>query len=156
MTTVGCTFCGIVADPARAATFYEDDAAIGILDLRQPGWPDAVHALVIPRQHVELLDDLDDETAGGLMRAVVQVARIVRAAFSPEGYNLWQSNGAAGGQEVPHVHLHVITRRAGDGLLRIYPAAPELPTPADLDAVAERLRAVTPEVRAAGPPTDRP
>ena len=151
MTADDCTFCGIVADPARAATFYEDDAAIGILDLRQPGWPDAVHALVIPRPHVEVLDKLDDETASGLMRAAVQVARIVRAAVSPEGYNLWQSNGAAGGQEVPHVHLHVISRRTGDGLLRIYPTAPKLPAPGDLAAVAERLRAVTPEVRAAGP-----
>jgi histidine triad (HIT) family protein len=89
VTADDCTFCGIVADPARAATCYEDDAAIAILDLRQPGWPDAVHALVIPRPHVEVLDELDDETASGLMRAVVQVARLIRAAVSPEGYNLW-------------------------------------------------------------------
>jgi histidine triad (HIT) family protein len=61
--------------------------------------------------------------------------------FQPPGLNLWQSNGAAGGQEVPHFHLHVQPRRVADGLLRVYPDG--LPAPAsreELNRMAEHIR----------------
>jgi len=57
--------------------------------------------------------------------------------------NVWESNGEAGGQEVPHVHFHVLPRHHGDGLLRVYPDAhPRTFGPADpaLEAIAERVR----------------
>lgn len=113
-------------------------AAIAFLDLRQavPG-----HVLVVPRQHVETIFELDPSLAGELMALATRVAKALQAAFAPPGLNLWQSNGAAGGQEVPHVHLHVQPRQVGDGLMRVYPHG--LPTPARrdaLDRLAERIR----------------
>ncbi|WP_233198668.1 MULTISPECIES: HIT domain-containing protein [Luteimonas] len=71
-----------------------------------------------------------------------RIARAADAVFAPDGLNLWQSNREAGGQEVPHVHLHVQPRKTGDGLLRIYPDAPPAPPArAVLDALATTLRA---------------
>jgi histidine triad (HIT) family protein len=76
------------------------------------------------------------------MQVAVRVARALRDEHDPPGLNLWQSNGAAGGQEVAHFHLHVHPRCADDGLLHVYPHAVPPPTdPAELDALAQSLRA---------------
>ena len=135
----GCAFCAILAGTLPASLVHADDQAIAFMDLRQavPG-----HVLVVPRRHVDTLFDLDEDTAAHLMRIAVRIARAADAAFAPDGLNLWQSNRAAGGQEVPHVHLHVQPRMSGDGMLRIYPG-PQPPAPAGrdaLDAWAGRLR----------------
>jgi histidine triad (HIT) family protein len=65
----------------------------------------------------------------------------LRTVFNPPGLNLWQSNGAAGGQEVPHFHLHAQPRRVADGLLHVYPHGLPAPAPRDeLERMAERIR----------------
>ena len=133
-----CPFCAILAGDLPASIVCQDDGVVAFMDLRQavPG-----HVLVVPRQHVETLYDLDEDSAAALMRMAVRVAKAARATFDPAGLNLWQSNGEAGGQEVPHVHLHVQPRQPGDGLLQVYPGG--LPGPAprpQLDAWAARLR----------------
>ena len=74
------------------------------------------------------------------MRTTVAIACAVREVFAPDGLNLWQSNGAAGGQEVPHVHVHVMPRWAGDGLLRIYPGHVGWADRDALDRQAARIR----------------
>lgn len=135
----GCAFCAILAGTLPASRVYEDAQVVAFMDLRQavPG-----HVLVVPRRHVDTLFDLDEDTAGQLMRVAVRIARAADAVFAPDGLNLWQSNREAGGQEVPHVHLHVQPRITGDGLLRIYPdASPTPATRAVLDGLATTLRA---------------
>lgn len=135
----GCAFCAILAGTLPASRVHEDDQVVAFMDLRQavPG-----HVLVVPRRHVETLFELDEDTAAQLMRVAVRIARAADAVFAPDGLNLWQSNREAGGQEVPHVHLHVQSRMKGDGLLRIYPDAPPTPaTRAVLDRLATTLRA---------------
>jgi histidine triad (HIT) family protein len=64
----------------------------------------------------------------------------VRDAFGPDGINIWQSNGEAAGQEVFHLHLHVLPRRLNDGLLRFYPSRPGYPSRAELDDQAALIR----------------
>ena len=138
MNTGACPFCAIIAGNLPASRVWEGATAIAFMDLRQAV---SGHVLIVPRQHVETLDAMDEETAAHLMRLAVRIAKASIEAFAPPGFNLWQSNGEAGGQEVPHVHLHVQPRRIGDGLLRIYPEAP--PSAADvemLDALAAALR----------------
>jgi histidine triad (HIT) family protein len=131
-----CIFCAIAAHEADASIVFEDDATIAFMDLRQmsPG-----HVLVIPKTHAPDIFALDDETGAAVMRAVVRVARAVRAALQPEGLNIWQSNGEAAGQEVPHVHFHVLPRVVGDGMLRIYPQRPDYPPRSELDELAARI-----------------
>jgi len=134
-----CAFCAILAGALPASVVHEDAQVVAFMDLRQ-----AVrgHVLVVPRRHVETLFDLDEDTAAQLMRVAVRIARAADAVFAPDGLSLWQSNRDAGGQEVPHVHLHVQPRRVGDGLLRIYPGdAPRPSASAELDRMAADLRA---------------
>lgn len=97
--------------------------------------------LVIPKCHIETICELEPDIGGRLMQTVVLVARAVQRSLQPRGLSLWQSNGPAAGQEVPHVHVHVLARQPQDGLLRIYPEEPDYPESAALDRLAAQIRA---------------
>lgn len=134
----GCPFCEIVRGHAPASRVAEGAHVVAFMDLRQtvPG-----HVLVVPRVHIETIYDLPPDTAAEMMQLAVRIARALRAVDDPPGLNLWQSNGDAGGQEVPHVHLHVQPRRHADGLLGLYPHGPPVPSSRDaLDAMADNVR----------------
>lgn len=134
-----CPFCEIVAGRGEASVVAETAQALAFLDLRQavPG-----HVLVVPKAHVEDIFVIDPALAGEVMQLGTRVAQALRAAVAPAGLNLWQSNGAAGGQEVPHFHLHVHPRRVADGLMRVYPQGVPSPSPREqLEAMAQRIRA---------------
>lgn len=130
MSAVDCPFCAIVAGHLEASVVAQTASAVAFMDLRQavPG-----HVLVVPREHVENIMALEPALAGELMALATQVAKALYASFDPPGLNLWQSNGEAGGQEVPHVHLHVQPRLEDDGLMRVYPHG--VPEPADRAAL---------------------
>ncbi|WP_267225257.1 HIT family protein [Dyella silvae] len=133
-----CPFCAIAAGQLEASVVAQTTHSLAFLDLRQavPG-----HVLVVPRQHVEDIYAIDPVLAGDVMQLGVRVAQALRKTFHPAGLNLWQSNGAAGGQEVPHFHLHVQPRRVADGLMRVYPQGVPAPAArAELEQLAERIR----------------
>jgi histidine triad (HIT) family protein len=132
-----CVFCRIVAGMVEASVVHEDDAILAFMDLRQPN---PGHVLVIPKRHVETVYDLGPDTAARLFQAAVAVAQALRRSLDPPGLNLWQSNGEDAGQEVPHVHLHLLPRYPGAGLLRIYPERPAHPSREELDGLASLLR----------------
>lgn len=138
----GCVFCAIVAGRGAAHVVASSPLSLAFCDLRQPHPTGAgAHLLVVPRRHVETIDRLAADDAADLMRLGVQVAAALRSEFGDEGLSLWQSNGPGAFQEVPHVHLHLLTRRIDDRLLRIYPDAVPEPAPwTQLDAIARRLR----------------
>lgn len=135
--SAGCAFCDILAGRSPASVVYADAHVVAFMDLRQavPG-----HVLVVPRVHAVTLDRLDEDTAAQLMRIAHRVAIAMRSAWRPDGFNLWQSNGDAGGQDVPHVHLHVHPRRTGDGLPQVYPVCPRPSERDELDRLAADLR----------------
>ena len=137
--------CDTIVEVRRKLTsvgFYEDSHTVGIIDLRQPGWPDVAHLLILPRRHVEVIDELSYRSATKLMASVVKAAKALRSLCDPPGISVWQSNGEAAGQEVPHVHFHLLARTPGDGLLRIYPTTPECPSPTDVEPLAQNLRGI--------------
>lgn len=139
-----CIFCRIIAGNEPASLVLDRPDVLAFVDVRQGV---RGHVLVVPRRHVETLYELDAALAGELMAAAVAIARAMQRRWAPEGLNLWQSNGEAGGQEVPHVHLHVQPRRQGDGLLRIYPDSPPAAGRSELEAIAAELRAELPPGR---------
>jgi histidine triad (HIT) family protein len=101
-----CLFCRIVAGKIPATVVYEDDHVMAINDVfpRAP-----FHVLVVPRKHVEKLSDLDDEPLGGrLLQAVRRVARLGGVA---DNFRLVVNNGADAGQNVLHLHFHVLGGR---------------------------------------------
>lgn len=137
MGTEKCTFCAIVRGETEASIPYQDEATVAFMDLRQfhPG-----HVLVVPRRHIENIFGLDDKTGASLMAAVSRVARAVHEAFQPDGMNIWQSNGEAAGQEVFHIHFHVLPRWNNDRLLQFFPAPPGRPPRSELDEQAAAIR----------------
>ena len=113
-----CVFCRIIRGELDSATIYEDESTLAFLDLRQSN---EGHVLVVPKDHFEQIYDLDDDSASALAGTVCKVARAVRRVYAPEGLSIWQSNGPAAFQEVPHVHWHVFPRYTDDGHLVVYP-----------------------------------
>lgn len=108
-----CVFCGIIAKTIPSHIVYETDEVLAFLDIHpvHPG-----HVLVVPKQHAETLTDLSQSALATWIQAVPTVARALQVVTGCEGYNLLQNNGAAAGQVIPHVHLHVIPRWSTDGL----------------------------------------
>lgn len=107
-----CRYCRIVAGELDAYSLYENEYAYAFLN------PEPVsdgHSLVVPKRHTERFTGLGRREAAELFRAVHRVADAVEEEMDPEGLNLLQSNGKAAGQDVSHVHVHVIPRQEGDG-----------------------------------------
>lgn len=105
-----CIFCKMVAGEIKPDIVYEDEHVLAFRDIR----PQAkVHVLVIPRDHISTLDDLsadDPVLPGKLFRAVQEVAR--REGLTAKGYRTVINCRGDGGQEVYHLHLHVLGGRS--------------------------------------------
>ncbi len=132
-----CVFCEIVGKRLPAAVVLEDDTTLAFVDPRQAN---TGHTLIIPKRHLRDIRELDAQTGAALMATLTRVTRAVDAAFPNEGFSLWHSIGPAAFQEVPHLHLHVMPRRTGDGLLRVYPTRIENTHPRELESIAEKIR----------------
>ena len=137
MTSLFCIFCEIVAGRADASAFYEDDRVLAFLDLFpiNPG-----HALVIPKTHAANLSELDAEDGKRVFEIAQRVADALRkSGVRCEGVNLFLADGEVAGQEVFHVHMHVIPRYKGDGFgLRI--ANKDMAERGELEDTARRIR----------------
>lgn len=72
------------------------------------------HLLIVSRRHVERLRDLSPEEHRAMWDLIPAVQRCIEGEHNPDGYNVGLNDGVAAGQTVPHVHLHVIPRYAGD------------------------------------------
>ncbi|MFN0244063.1 MAG: HIT domain-containing protein [Planctomycetota bacterium] len=101
-----CIFCKIAAGVVPAPKLFDDEDVFAIRDIR-PQAP--THVLVIPKAHVESLWDLADERLAGKLLAAA--ARVARDEKLEKGWRLIANTRAHGGQEVMHVHLHVLGGR---------------------------------------------
>ncbi|WP_068273251.1 HIT family protein [Aldersonia kunmingensis] len=129
-------FSDIVAGRAPASRVFEDDDVVAFMDIRPftPG-----HVLVIPKQPARNLAELDPEIGAKLFQVGQRLAAALRdSEVAADGVNFFLADGIAAGQEVFHVHLHVIPRTSGDGFgLRGRPTSPHR---ADLDYLASSIR----------------
>lgn len=108
-----CVFCLIVAGKIPAAEIYRDKHCVAIMDI-QPLCEG--HFLLMPTHHAEVLTELSDEAAGGMLALLPRLGRALLAVTQAAGFNVLQNNGRAAGQVVPHVHFHLIPRNLEDGL----------------------------------------
>lgn len=129
-------FCGILAGEHPAHIVLDEPEVAAFLDAR-PLF--AGHTLVVPRRHIELLPDLPAELLGPLFGAVQRVSRAVVEALGADGSFLANNNRVS--QSVPHLHVHVVPRRRGDGLRGFFWPRRRYTTDAEAAAVADRLRA---------------
>jgi len=104
-----CIFCRIIRGEIPSERVLEDDETVAIRDI-DPVAP--VHVLVLPRQHVRSLNDLAQLEAGQAERLLQFVVKVAAATgVSETGYRLITNSGPDAGQEVDHLHLHVIGGR---------------------------------------------
>ena len=114
MAVSDCIFCQIAAGTAACAEIYRDNATLAFMDINPAN---DGHCLVIPKAHFENALEMPPALFGTLASAAAKVARAVNEVLRPGGISLVQANGEAAGQSVIHVHIHVLPRQAGDGLL---------------------------------------
>lgn len=134
-----CIFCEILAGQAEGSFVYRDDLCTAFLDIHQPT---AGKLLIVPNQHATALADLPSETGGHMFQVAQQLAVALRRSGLPcEGVNLFLSDGRAAGQDVFHVHLHVMPRFTGDGInLRFGADHAHFPNRFELDRLAAEIR----------------
>lgn len=111
---MSCVFCAIISGEAPAIRIHEDDAYLGILDIRPFT---RGHTLVIPKKHTVDLLDTPPETVAGMVVIGQRIARAAReSGLHADGNNIAINDGKAAFQSVFHIHLHVVPRHNGDKL----------------------------------------
>ncbi len=107
-----CLFCKIIKKEIPAEIIYEDENAVGFLDVnpRAPG-----HTMVLPKVHVETISDLANNLNSPFLEAVKSSIALLKKALAPDGFTIGINHGKAAGQAIEHLHLHIIPRYKDDG-----------------------------------------
>ena len=129
-----CIFCKIVRGDVPSRQVYADDHAYAFLDVSP--WHRG-HCLVVPRRHVPDLIAADPALTE-IAPAIETVARLLVERLDADGVNLLSSSGAVAGQEVFHLHVHVVPRYADEPGLRLL-VNPAPSSDNELDAVHRQL-----------------
>jgi histidine triad (HIT) family protein len=108
-----CLFCGIVAGDVPAQIVDSDEHTVAFMDINPAT---RGHALVVPRTHSADLFEISDEDLERTTVAARRLARKVRAALEPDGFNVLNSCGPVAWQTIFHFHLHVVPRYEDDPL----------------------------------------
>jgi histidine triad (HIT) family protein len=109
MAEQDCIFCRVVAGDVHADIVFQDDRCLAFRDIN-PQAP--VHVLLIPREHIESLDDAgrgDEAVLGHMLRIAARIAN--EQGLAESGYRTVINTGAGVGQSVFHLHLHVLGGR---------------------------------------------
>ena len=103
-----CIFCKIAEGEMRSDKVYEDDDLVAFKDVH-PQAP--VHLLVIPRRHIDSLNETDEQDQALLGKLLIACRRVASEAGVGSAYRVVNNCGREAGQSVSHVHLHVIGGR---------------------------------------------
>lgn len=107
-----CIFCKIVAREIPATILHEDDDVLVFMDI---GPIIKGHALVVSKKHYDPVTQTPDAVVAKLHLTAKRIVRAQMNGLGADGVNIMQNNGIAAGQEVPHIHVHVIPRFNDDG-----------------------------------------
>ena len=131
-----CLFCRIVSREIPAKVIFEDSHVLAFLDVM----PRAVgHTLVIPKTHAANILDLPDPDLGLLFDAVKKVDGMLAKSLSPDGMTIGINQGRASGQEVDHLHVHLMPRWKNDGGGSIQSVVNKPPAES-LDVIAGKIK----------------
>ncbi len=100
-----CIFCKIVRGEIPSRKVYEDDEVFAFHDIN-PVAP--VHFMLVPKRHIDSLLDVEEAHAGLLGRLLLLAPKLAREQGLPDGFRTVINSGKGGGQEVFHLHVHVI------------------------------------------------
>ena len=107
MSEVSCPFCAL---PAERILILADEALV----IRDAFPVSPGHTLVIPRRHIGSFFELSDAERTCMVELLARAKAELDLSFQPDGFNIGINDGAAAGQTVPHLHLHLIPRYRGD------------------------------------------
>lgn len=107
---MNCPFCDIIERKRPASIIYEDENVIAFRDIH-PMAP--VHILIIPRRHIPSLKETEEKDIT-ILGQLTYLAKIIaeKEGINTRGYRLVINSGAAAGQSVPHIHLHLLGGRS--------------------------------------------
>ena len=103
-----CLFCKIVNGEIPSNKVYEDDQILAFYDVA-PQAP--VHFLIVPKKHMDSLDDTTDEDAALLAHIMLKIKDIAKDLGLENGYRVVINTGEDGMQSVKHLHVHVLAKR---------------------------------------------
>src|SRR2546428_13407539 len=129
----------MLAREAPRRIVREEASTLACMGMR-PGDPG--HVLVIPKAHAAYVEDLPSEAGGPILEAAKEISRAMRSSgIRCEAVSFYLANGAEAGQEVFHVHLHLIPRWRGDGFgLRVRADYGRIADRTELDGFASKIR----------------
>lgn len=110
-----CIFCRIVAGEIPSRKVYEDEEILAFQDIHPQA---AVHILVIPKRHIASLAEVKDEDAALMGALMAAVPKIALAAGCSKGWRSIINTGEHGGQEVGHLHLHILGGQSMPAMLK--------------------------------------
>jgi histidine triad (HIT) family protein len=112
MQDPNCIFCKIVGNKIPARMIMENKSAIAILD----AFPLAAgHTLVIPKSHYSKVQDMSEQDAIAVFEVTWKLASAVEAGSQANASTIAIHNGREAGQEIPHMHVHIVPRKKDDG-----------------------------------------
>ena len=138
MKVEDCLFCKIIAKEIPARVIYEDEHVLAFLDIMPSA---AGHTLVIPKEHAPSILDLPDGEMVSLFAAVKHIDAMLAKSLEPDGITIGINQGRASGQEVDHLHVHLMPRWKNDGG-RAVQSVVSHPSKESLDAVAAKILGV--------------
>lgn len=138
MQDPNCVFCKIVAGDISAKVIMQNEKAMGLLDAfpLAPG-----HTLVIPKSHYAKVQQMSEKDAMAVFEIVWKLTGAVETGSQVNASTIAIHNGSEAGQEVPHVHAHIVPRKRDDGagaIHSMFKVKPKL-SPQEMDSLCERI-----------------
>jgi histidine triad (HIT) family protein len=138
MQDENCIFCKLVAGKIPARVIMQNESAIAFLD----AFPLAAgHTLIIPKSHYVKLQDMSEQDAIAVFETTWKVADAVEEGSQVNASTIAIHNGSDAGQEIPHMHVHIVPRKRGDGAGAIHSMFRNRPKPSpqELDSLRDRI-----------------
>lgn len=139
MQDPGCIFCKIIVGQIPARIVRQNERAVAFLD----AFPLATgHALVAPKAHYQKVQDMAPADVQAVFQLVHEMTSKVESAAGAIASTIAVHNGKEAGQEVPHIHVHIIPRKQGDGAGPVHSMFKNRPklSAQEMDALLEKMR----------------
>jgi histidine triad (HIT) family protein len=138
MQDPNCVFCKIIAGEIPAKVIMQNEKAMALLD----AFPLAAgHSLVVPKSHYAKVQQMSEQDAMAMFEIVWKLTGAVETGSQVTASTIAIHNGNEAGQEVPHVHAHIVPRKRGDGagaIHSMFKIKPKL-SPQEMDSLRERI-----------------
>lgn len=141
MSDPNCIFCKIANGKINARIIGQNDKAVAFLDAN----PLSIgHTLVIPKSHYEKIQEMNSEYSSAVFGLLWQVSSAVEKATGVNASTIAIHNGREAGQEIPHVHVHIIPRNTDDGAGPIHSWFKTRPVsnPEEMDFICDRIKRI--------------